>query len=1190
MITQAESGLSESYYNQIRDSVHGVYSRLAVFKYSPEFTQIYDNSDGAASWVSFDAIIHNSKLVRVDSFANIVEVFDGTTWNEYSYTPPANSTYRISLATNGTTTLYLYQITSTGVSVATSSNDGATFGSWSEIITGTVSGIAAVAPSVLHYYTSDTNYNYQLKKYDTGTIYSSEIFLQRPPSSIAAIRNGSTDTVILCVDVPGMISAKYVNNQVRRYMYRSGGIIAFNVFNNSWSDHYDVDVLEKVTSYQYRRNVTASLVNGTLVVTSDSCSGSTDFPLQAIRFYTSKDGVYWSNGKLYYGIQGAYKLLLSGSTVYLVGKDKVYSSPATAYFGAEPTEVYSTIPQQTMEFQSGWSGMKSTSVLLADTNSAISDLDLDGLYEIRYYIGNGMTDETNQSLLVSREIIDAVETSHEVSGYDMDKYAKIVSRDFMSLTTDHNQSEQAKYWRSQLLGGDNYSDDTQTGYGGLSHTETVTGAWKTSNNSLQLYTGDKEGVCFTTFESSLWNGMIETSFNLSMLANNEFAGVVFRGIDKDNFWHARYEQADDRIHLYERRTAQDFERLSGSTLSWSGDLNRRWIKAVFHYADLKIYTSSDGITWSLYFSYKMWGVSEQESEEILISVIPFERGFTGLIAKGYVPQELQEWSYEPPPSIILPTLDPFDWSSWLTDWGDEFVYDPGSLMLEDPRPGNPLGENYGRIFNATKDGFVFKLEWNASGEVYTDISPTSAMRTELGDIVALVRDPYVLTKYVLKGTKRTAYTPDITQSTVNWLMADRIGIGTSGTGWGFEKNWNFSRGACGWTITTGSLGSGGIVPSGGHMTVSITGEDLPAGPKYLTMTYAAASSRTNVYREYSMYSGLDGSYVERLGDHYSGGWVDHTTYWMFTNATDSLLIQDYYSPTNDFVLKRVTLSTSTYDVPEAPTLDIPDAFATCQPVLGKQNMYVWLAKDDDGVYFMSTPDFFQSVVQTHIGTYDADCNYSITNNPHNWREFYVSSGTKVYKSIDAGVTFTEVPGITLSDKGGALWWNWATETVNVRNQQFANMFTVLGQTGGAIKIQQGTSASVSIVANTAKYNMYPLSIGANARDMSFVRYVAEDGTVYKSDDGGDTWAETTSSVTVGSGGYARGWWQYPADKNFMIVFGKKVLSYTIDSGTAFVELYAASYDTFRSTNYSTGGTDIVSSVVDTTRRYPLPVV
>ncbi len=693
-ITQPESGLTTEQYNLLETLKTGSTYRVVAHRYNLDFGRVYSSSSVATETTpDFDAIICNGFIYRVVG-TTFLERYDiaTDTWSTVSaYPHPSSPISResVSLATDGSV-LHAFAATTTGISHCSSSDDGSSWTSWTQIIAVTnLWLISSVSPTRIHYMVKDTTkliYNLRVGVNDSGwTASASDIWIQHTPTNIAAVEYGTQDVIAIATEVPGINTVTSVNGAVVNFIQPSGGVIVFRYQYDSWSDHVEVDIVDALTAFRYRNRVKLSVINGRLFLTAYASDGTQQFPFTMYRMYTSEDGLWWSKGDSLpltegQGASSGIKLLFFGDYIYGVERKQVHRSYSTLATGHSPAAVQVDISdtKRVQEYEVTQGDMFQTVLVLSNANGWLNN--------------NPIINTTNRIILVHsigyRNPIDFTQIIVQVAITEVDtvdfntelpkRMVRISSRDKLAWMTDRTGAERPYIWDSQLVGADDYSDYTSTGYDGLRHSAEESGSWSASNNKLILDSSNTEGIVFSTYDEYLWNGTTQTGFSLATVGNHEYAGVVLRATDKDNLLIGLYNQATDKIELRDRTAGIDVVLASSSTLSWaSTPLTTRYIRAEFHYARIVIYSSTDGATWTQQISILQSSVQVASADNRKF------RGYVGFIGKGFSPTDQSTWTPDPGP-ILSPLPDPYQ--PPYEDPYDDPTYDPGTIFP--PVPGS----------------------------------------------------------------------------------------------------------------------------------------------------------------------------------------------------------------------------------------------------------------------------------------------------------------------------------------------------------------------------------------------------------------------------------------------------------------------------------------------------------------------
>jgi hypothetical protein len=522
------------------------------------------------------------------------------------------------------------------------SSDGG--GSWgAEVSVDTLSNLKAIAstsPTTLHAVTYASG-NSRLRHYKyngSWTQTDSLIYWPHEIAHIDAITIGDRDLIV------------FFSNGPMYGDYREAGIYGCWYEHGRWSDFFLIDVLDEHTGYAYRKHPTLSTANGTYFLTGFLSEGDEEY-YHTDRFVkTSKDGQHWRQYMpLVCAEGGPAKLLVinaasgqswpwsTGQQVYICGFDKVYESDATRFVGEINTDLLVDVSSRTKNWSLQRGVIASANTILSNHDGGLdshSIINADNTLLLKREAGY-YTSEGAEYAQLTLEEVDVIKETDRLP----QRHKQVVSRDRMKWVRD-NEADHYEEWVSQLVGYDNYDDDTETGYGGLGHTATQAGWWETENNKLRLRSNNEEGIAFATWDSRIMNGQVKAMIRIETAGNGEYAGVVFRAQDDSNLWAAYYDETTDKI-LLRRKLAGSWESAVASTsaLSWSIDT---WygIMVDFRYSYFRVFYSADGLAWTQAFTYV---APDSELAPAL------EYGYVGVVGYGYSDEdEEEEAGYSPP--------------------------------------------------------------------------------------------------------------------------------------------------------------------------------------------------------------------------------------------------------------------------------------------------------------------------------------------------------------------------------------------------------------------------------------------------------------------------------------------------------------------------------------------------------------
>ena len=558
--------------------------------------------------------------------------------------------------------------------------------------------VAATSKTQCHFviYNSNTRiYHLRCAVYadSAWSIHHSRIWYTYQIQSFDAVATSTRDVIVMSAQTPGNVAVETdLSGNVINRVEPAGGILSFTYKDNWWSDHTAIDVLDNISSHsRMRSNVRVSNLNGVLFATSFSINGTVEYPFAAYRIYTSKDGIHWSFGRITpfavnpnrYGI----KMQALDDFIYCVDAKSVYRSDSTLFSGHSSPAVQMDISEYVTSLSMEWNQQTSVSfdILKGDGYEDNDIITMDNI--VAFELRTGYKDEDGDSVLVDNAIViaDTIEDAEEAP----DKQVSVSCRDIASYMLSSTQAEESKYWEANVIGPDNYTDNTETGYGGLRHTATQYGTWETEDNILQISDKNKEALAFSTYSIDIWNGSHQVEFKLSLVGKSEYAGIVYRAVDKDNLWHATYKSGADRIRLYQRIAGEDTQVAQSGLMNWDTVNTWRHMMVKFYYGHVRVYSSEDGVTWEEQIEYFVEGQGQAGTTSSLLSI---EKGYVGQIGYGYAPQkqyvepdfEFPSFSWDIPDIDITDFNVPFPTIQPLPDY--PVLYTTGSIDV------NPLGD------------------------------------------------------------------------------------------------------------------------------------------------------------------------------------------------------------------------------------------------------------------------------------------------------------------------------------------------------------------------------------------------------------------------------------------------------------------------------------------------------------------
>lgn len=350
---------------------------------------------------------------------------------------------------------------------------------------------------------------------------------------------------------------------------------------------YPVDVYDRGLTFQNRAtsrlSSTSSVFNptnnrDTIWLTSAGSDGDVinindqAYYYDAVFYYSSRDGVHWSQNKIIPNSQIDFNhlptvLLKVGTFLYMVCVSRIWRSKGCYEFYNPHADLTLDISRRIQSYSSSIADARQSNIVLDNTDNKLwqSFLGQPGVFTVIAKIGL----EGHAKVQVSTEEVDSIQPHQERP----QEQVRITCRDRTSWITDRIQSAQAEYWDSQVAGLDQFRNVNGANDTGLAHSDVVKGSFTTSIKpfTLSLQDNYQEGISFNTFKSNIVDGREMTIFTLpnptghggsSASDSPTYAGLVFRAQDKDNMWIVRYNWWTNVIELLERRAGVDTIKVS----------------------------------------------------------------------------------------------------------------------------------------------------------------------------------------------------------------------------------------------------------------------------------------------------------------------------------------------------------------------------------------------------------------------------------------------------------------------------------------------------------------------------------------------------------------------------------------------------------------------------------------------------
>jgi len=599
-----------------------------------------------------------------------------TTWNDISTINMA-SDLAISLCADGSR-VYLFSAASNYIFYRYT--DDVT-GAWSyghlvqAGFTEAIEAVAAVSPTRVHAVIETAQGNHELRVYeyiDSAWVETASHIkwpLPFDPNSFDAITlDSGDDVIVMAVDLPPLLGKRLDGLQLAWESTRVQAIVSFifdvgtgTASDDCWSDYYHYDVIDK-TGLWTRLYPRLSKYDDMVFMTYYRGFG-TDWDNNYVACARTKDGVNWEMPAPFkVGMQCPAKVEFFGDWVYLGAYNWLQAAERTAFFGTPASTECEDISSHVRQYSSRVVQTRETGVSLSNVDDVLRGAGKlladryakQAVFKLGYWEG---TSQRRGQIFVGDVVQVSRSRSTPTDGLDL----KIDGR--LNLL-NRIMSEGAHEWPSQQIGGDNFWDSTETGYGGLKHWAPEAGRWTNSEDAevFELYLGcdNDEGVGFSTIATDLFIGQASGSFQVNEDNKGEYAGICFWAHDKLHLWYAAYFADDDVIKLCRRTPDDDDEpvdvvKATSPVLGWSTG-TEYFMKVILNYAEIKVFTSTD-ITangWTERISYERAAIDDTVSDEG-ISMISGRVGYLGM---GYNPNP--EYTPTPIDPIPDPTPDPVD--------------------------------------------------------------------------------------------------------------------------------------------------------------------------------------------------------------------------------------------------------------------------------------------------------------------------------------------------------------------------------------------------------------------------------------------------------------------------------------------------------------------------------------------------
>ena len=670
MITQEESGLTVSQYNSLASAYQDPAFRIVLSQYSFDFSTITDTGSGYGDQNdTFDAdMFDNGTIVRAwigDDGRLYVETLPSEdnqqqTWTQVSYlAEDASTDMHVSVVCEGTTgRVFWYENYS--VKYVESTDSGSTWGSVQNALE--ESGVVFIAASKttrVHYAktTGYGNVRLYVAEYDSGwSKTKSEVYWPFLPTSFDAI-SGVTgdvcaaqdnDIIVMSTDMPPLIKIGMQGTEVVRSLERVQGIVCFRYQNGRWSDHYEIDVVDRAPEFPSRHSCRLSKSGGYIFLCYRRIDGSDRYSHSSVAITRTATGVRWEAPYILGDvISTPCTLIKQGKYTDLISADEYrLRSISTGYVGDSRNAL--DVTEYVTGFSRKMGDIQQFEITIADAENAVTSswpFPQNAVLQLEIHIGYYVSGEQLLVKVFSGDVV-AVTESEEFVG----EHLVIVAADTLSRL-NLVRPDSVKELESQRIGLDIFDSTDGTKYSGLRHTAPYSGSWIAEDNILTLATNESPGLAFSTFLPEAWNGGHKVGIKCSNTDVEDYGGPVFRGYDKNNYWAVVYYADDDTIKLMEMLDGNDEVIWQSDNVGWDRDAFN-YIYVRFRYSYVWVYVSTDGTAWTLLFEQELPGAASVTDWEY--GLVPIMVGRVGYLGYGYCEPETIGYDW---PEIVFPEPD-----------------------------------------------------------------------------------------------------------------------------------------------------------------------------------------------------------------------------------------------------------------------------------------------------------------------------------------------------------------------------------------------------------------------------------------------------------------------------------------------------------------------------------------------------
>jgi hypothetical protein len=811
-ITQSETGLGTTDYNNLLQATADLNIQAVIYRQNPSFDNYLGYIGGRDVKTPFSAAADSTLLIRAfnESGSIKAEVYSSGSWASAVTIDSGQIDVAPKIIKNGST-WEVYYLGTDGKVYKSTSAAGVTWSAGSAYSTVTLTpalvkfmSVALGAIPLVYIAQVDANETMNIvaldatTQYDTGVYWANKVYEMdaihfiAEPDDTSGI-NSDTNArhcLTLAALLPNSYTYKTVAGLPVKEAQPAGGVISFIIRppNGSrpiqTSRWYPVQTFDEWDdSLQNRKSAkvmaTSSLFDGsnshdTLWITSVGFDGDknldSSYAYPVVAYYSSRDGKHWSQDRIIplssgLGISDgdfvkSAVVVQQGTNLYLLSPTALVHSDGCLEFNNTPSSLILDVTHRLVSYSSSAADMRSSSIVLDNADNGLWETFLadPGVYSIIVKVGQG-----SNLVQIAVEEIDSIGPVLNTNG-GFSENVQISTRDRMAWLVDRVESAHAIQWDNQLSYLDTFSDINGTTDSGLAHTDTVKGVFSTADNKLIGKAKYRENIGFhTTGSGQIQDGHAgaifeiptPTSFGGTNASDSPtYVGVLFRAIDKDNFWAVWYNFWTGKIELVERNSGVDTIRHSITPTSAfktrADSANTVGLRVEFKGATVNIYESTVlysaiGARYNPSYTYTV----AKSSTSMLM-------GYVGYITCAYSDEDEGD-NTDPGPIIAIEAP---------SDWGVRDSFLPSRYYTVD---------YLGNFFYGA--GAIGSPSW-------TDLSPGSTIQNNLinGSGNAqfdFIADPYHLHRFIMLGDDGIAKNDNV--HSLSWTQTSHAPL--SGNHW-----------------------------------------------------------------------------------------------------------------------------------------------------------------------------------------------------------------------------------------------------------------------------------------------------------------------------------------------------------------------------------------------------------------------